>query len=190
MTRPQADALRSAVLASSNSRLPIVMMTGAIATVLSGCISVRQAYRAIDTRIYVFIAGAIPLGAAMEKTGTSDLIANGLQQGLGNWSQAVILLLIFAIVGILTQFMSDAATTALFAPLALRLAQVLGHAPEAYVVTVAMASVLALLTPLGHHGNLLIYEPGGYRFNDFLRVGIPLTIVLGIVVVFISSMLW
>jgi di/tricarboxylate transporter len=170
--------------------LPIVMMAGAIATVLTGCITVRQAYRAIDTRIFVFIAGAIPLGAAMEKTGTSDLVANALQQSLGDWSQTVILLLIFAIVGILTQFMSDAATTALFAPLALRLAQVLGHAPEVYVVTVAMASVLALLTPLGHHGNLLIYEPGGYRFNDFPRVGIPLTIVLGIVVVLVSSMLW
>jgi di/tricarboxylate transporter len=170
--------------------LPIVMMAGAIATVLTGCLSIRQAYRAIDTRIFVFIAGAIPLGAAMEKSGTSDLIAQWLQQSIGDWSQTVILFLIFAIVGILTQFMSDAATTALFAPLALRLAQVLGHSPEAYVVTVAMASVLALLTPLGHHGNLLVYEPGGYRFNDFPRVGVPLTIVVGIVVVLVSSALW
>jgi di/tricarboxylate transporter len=126
----------------------------------------------------------------MEKSGASDMVANWLQHSIGSWSEMVILLIIFAIVGLLTQSMSDAATTALFAPLAVRLAQVLGHSPETYVVTVAMASVVAFLTPLGHHGNLLVYEPGGYRFNDFLRVGVPLTTVLGFVVVIVSSLLW
>jgi di/tricarboxylate transporter len=86
--------------------------------------------------------------------------------------------------------MSDAATVALLAPLVVALARTLGHAPEAYVITVAMASVAAFLTPIGHHGNLLIYGPGGYQFNDFVRVGLPLTILVGLVVILLSSLLW
>src|SRR5204862_7701058 len=96
----------------------------------------------------------------------------------------------FMIVAVLTQFMSDSATTALFAPVAVALARGLGHAPEAYVVTVAMASVAAFFTPIGHHGNLLVYGPGRYRFADFVRVGTPLTIVAGLVVVFIARLVW
>jgi di/tricarboxylate transporter len=86
--------------------------------------------------------------------------------------------------------MSDAATTALFAPVAAGLAQALGHPPEPYVVTVAMAAVAAFLTPIGHHGNLLIYGPGRYHFADFVRVGTPLTIVVGLIVVLLAPILW
>lgn len=170
--------------------LQIVMLAGAIAVVLLGCLTPSQAYRAIDARIYVFIAGAIPLGTAMQKSGVSDLVARWLEQAIGGWPQIFILLTIFIVVGIITQFMSDAATTALFAPLTVALAQALGQAPEPYVVTVAMASVAAFLTPIGHHGNLLVYGPGGYQFSDFIRVGAPLTILVALVVVILSPIIW
>jgi di/tricarboxylate transporter len=170
--------------------LQIVMLAGAAAVVLTGCITPAQAYRSIDVRIYVFIAGAIPLGTAMQKTGAADLVADRLASTVGGWTPIFILLAIFAVVGVLTQFMSDAATTALFAPLAVALARTLGHAPEAYVVTVAMASVVAFLTPIGHHGNLLVYGPGGYRFSDFVRVGTPLTVIAAVAVVLLSLALW
>lgn len=183
--------LATVVLAVLNiAPLEILMLAGAAAVILTGCITPAQAYRAIDARIFVFIAGAIPLGTAMQKTGVSDLIAAWLQQAIGGWPPFLILLLIFAIVGILTQFMSDAATTALFGPLAAALAVTLGHAPEAYVVTVAMGSVAAFITPIGHHGNLLVYGPGGYQFNDFIRVGVPLTVLVGLVVAGLSLLLW
>jgi di/tricarboxylate transporter len=91
---------------------------------------------------------------------------------------------------VLTQFMSDSGTVALFGPVAISLAQVLGHSPEAYVVTVAMASVASFLTPIGHHGNLLVYGPGGYRFGDFLRMGAPLTLLTGVVVCLIAPLVW
>ena len=171
-------------------RLEIIMLAGAVAMVLSGCITARQAYRAIDARIYVFIAGAIPLGTAMQKSGTADLLAHWLQSTMGGWSTLFILLAIFAIVAAVTQFMSDAATTALFAPVAVALAQAMGHAPEAYVVTVAMASVVAFLTPIGHHGNLLIYGAGGYRFADFIRVGTPLTVLAALIVTLLAPLVW
>jgi di/tricarboxylate transporter len=165
-------------------------LAGAVAMVLTGCLTAAQAYRAIDPRIYVFIAGAIPLGAAMEKSGASRRLAGWLQSLVGDWSQLAVLLAIFAVVAVITQFMSDAATTALFAPVAIALAQALGRAPDAFVVTVAMAAVVAFLTPIGHHGNLLVYGPGGYRFADFVRVGAPLTAVAALVVALLAPLVF
>lgn len=170
--------------------IELAALAGAVAMVLTGCITPRQAYRAIDARIYIFIAGAVPLGLAMQKSGASELLAGWLQGAVGEWSQPVILLVIFALVAVLTQFMSDAATTAVFAPVAALLAQTLGHAPEPYVVTVAMAAVASFLTPIGHHGNLLVYSPGRYRFMDFVLVGTPLTILVALIVVFLAPWLW
>jgi di/tricarboxylate transporter len=182
----------AAVVVSAFEWLPleIAFVAGAVAVVLTGCLNGRQAYNAIDQRIFVFIAGAIPLGTAMEKTGVSKLIAGWLQGATAGWPQVLVLLAIFAVVGVLTQFMSDAATTAIFAPVAIALAQALGHAPEAFVITVAMAAVTAFLTPIGHHGNLLVYGPGGYRFGDFVKIGTPMTLVIGLVVAFLSPMIW
>ena len=186
-----AIMLGTIVAAAFNSlSIEMAALAGALAVVLTRCISVPQAYRAIDAKIYVFIAGAIPLGTAMQKTGAADVVAGWLQGAVGGWSPTVILLAMFTVVAVLTQFMSDSATTALFGPVALSLAQALGQAPEPYVVTVAMASVVAFLTPIGHHGNLLIYGPGRYQFADFVKVGTPLTILAGLVVVFIAQIIW
>jgi di/tricarboxylate transporter len=190
---PLAGAIMLAtVLAAAFNWMSIEMaaLAGAVAVVLTRCVTPRQAYAAIDARIYVFIAGAIPLGAAMQKTGASQVIGSTLQHAVSGWGSTLILLAVFCVVAILTQFMSDSATTALFAPIAVALAQGLGHNPEAYVVTVAMASVVAFLTPIGHHGNLLIYGPGGYRFSDFVRVGAPLTAICALIVVFLAPLVW
>jgi di/tricarboxylate transporter len=182
----------ASVAAAALNLLSIEMaaLAGAVAMVLSGCLSARQAYQAIDARIYVFIAGAIPLGAAMQQSGTSELLASWLQTALSGWSQTLILLALFAVVGVVTQLMSDAATTALFAPVAVILAQALGHPPEPYVVTVAMAAVASFLTPIGHHGNLLVYGPGGYQFTDFVWVGTPLTVLVAMIVTWLAPLLW
>jgi di/tricarboxylate transporter len=165
-------------------------LAGALAVVLVGCINIRRAYDAIDARIFVFIAGAIPLGVAMQKTGTATMLAGWLQHAVGGWPERLILLALFAVVAIVTQFMSDSATTAVFAPIAVALAQALGRTPEPYVVTVAMASVVAFLTPIGHHGNLLVYSPGRYKFIDFVKVGTPLTVLAAVVVIVFAPMLW
>jgi di/tricarboxylate transporter len=170
--------------------IEIAALAGAAALVLLGCISRRQAYRSVDVRIYVFIAGALPLGLAMQQTGTADLLASWMQGAVGGWSEPLVLAAIFLVVAVLTQFMSDAATTALFAPVAVALAQALGQPPEPYVVTVAMAAVAAFLTPIGHHGNLLVYGPGRYQFADFVRVGTPLTLLVGTVVVLLAPLIW
>jgi di/tricarboxylate transporter len=183
--------LATVLLAAFNLlSIEMAAIAGAVAVVLTGCLSIRRAYESIDTRIFVFIAGAIPLGVAMQKTGTAAVLATWMQQAVASWPERLVLLALFAVVAVVTQFMSDAATTALFAPVAVALAQALGRAPEPYVVAVAMAAVVAFLTPIGHHGNLLIYGPGGYKFGDFVKVGTPLTVVAGIVVVLLAPMIW
>jgi len=187
---PLAAAIMALTVAAAAVDVLMAVLAGALAMVLSGCLTPRQAYRSIDGRIVVFIAGAIPLGAAMKSSGSSDLLAGWMQDVVGGWNQFFVLFVLFWIVAVLTQFMSDAATTALFAPVAVALAQALGASPTAFVVTVAMASVAALLTPIGHHGNLLIYGPGGYRFADFVRVGAPMTLLVSLIVVVMAPLLW
>jgi uncharacterized protein with PhoU and TrkA domain len=183
--------LATILLAAFNlMSVEMAAVAGAVAVVLTRCLGVRQAYQSIEARIFVFIAGAIPLGVAMQKTGMAGIFAGWLQQAVGGWSERLILLALFAMVAVITQFMSDAATTALFAPVAVALAQALGRPPEPFVVTVAMAAVVAFLTPIGHHGNLLVYGPGRYRFGDFVRVGTPLTVAAALVVVFLAPLLW
>ena len=189
---PLAAAIMLATIVAATLNVPLELATvgGAVAMVLAGCLRASRAYRSIDPRIYVFIAGAIPLGTAMKKSGAADVLARWLHGTVDDWNPTVVLLAVFWVVAILTQFMSDAATTALFGPVAVALAQGLGHPPEAYVVTVAMAAVASFLTPIGHHGNLLIYGPGGYRFADFVRVGTPLTVIVSVIVVLLARVLW
>lgn len=182
----------AAILLAAFNLMSIEMaaLAGAVAVVLTRCLNIRQAYQSIDSRIFVFIAGAIPLGVAMQKTGMAGMFASWLQHAVGGWPERLVLLVLFAVVAVITQFMSDAATTALFAPVAVALAEGLGRPPEAFVVTVAMAAVVSFLTPIGHHGNLLVYGPGRYRFGDFVRVGTPLTVVAAVVVVMLAPVLW
>lgn len=170
--------------------VPIALLTGTAAVLLCHCLTPEQAYRSIDTRIYVFIAGAIPLGLAMEETGTSDLLAGWLQTIVAGWPPLMILFLLFIAAAGVTQMMSDAGTVAMLGPVAIALAQELDHSPTAYVVVVAMAAVASFLTPIGHHGNLLVYGPGGYKFSDFLKVGAPLTVLIALVTTFLAQFLW
>jgi di/tricarboxylate transporter len=179
-----------ALAAFSVVPVEIAFLAGAAVMILSGCISGQQAYNSIDARIYIFIAGAIPLGLAMQETGTADLLAGWLQGLVSGWGIHWILLALFIVTGLVTQVMSDAGTTALFGPIALALAQSLELRPEPFVVTVAMAAVTSFFTPIGHHGNLLIYGPGRYQFGDFVRVGVPLTIIIALIVSFMAPVLW
>ena len=179
-----------AVAALNIVPVEIVFLAGALVMILSGCISAQQAYQSIDARIYIFIAGAIPLGLAMQETGTADLLAGWLQGLVSGLAIHWILLALFLVTGVLTQVMSDAGTTALIGPIAIALARGLDLSPEPFLVTVAMAAVTSFFTPIGHHGNLLIYGPGGYQFGDFVKVGVPLTLIVAVIVSLMAPMLW
>jgi di/tricarboxylate transporter len=169
---------------------PLAFLLGAVLMVATRCIDVQQAYRGIDVRIFVMIAGVIPLGIAMEQTGTAGLLAHGLFRLVAEWSPFAVLLVMFGVAALLTQVMSDSATTVLLGPVAIALAQSFGLPPTPFVVCTALGAVVAFLTPIGHHGNLLNLGPGQYRFGDFLRVGLPLTVLIALVSAWMARWLW
>lgn len=187
-----ASIMAASVIAATTGLVPVTIafMTGAAVMVATGCLTLKQAYEAVEIRIFVFIAGAIPLGLAMEQTGTAGLLAGWLSGFVGGWQTTWVLLGLFLAASVFTQILSDTATTVLLGPIALGLSALLGISAPAMVFSVAMGAVVAFLTPIGHHGNLLVYEPGDYRFADFVRVGTPLTLLLGIAVAFLAPMIW
>jgi di/tricarboxylate transporter len=184
--------LAATVLAAVTEWLPVpvAFLMGAVAMVALRCVEIGQAYREIDVRVFVMIAGVIPLGIAMEQTGTAQLLADTLLQVVRDWSALQVLLVMFAAAALLTQILSDAATTVLLGPIAVALAQSLGLPPTPFVVCTALGAVVAFLTPIGHHGNLLILGPGQYRFADFLRVGAPLTVMMALISAWMARWLW
>ena len=189
----RAAAVMLAVIAiASVGHVPleVIAVAGALAMVLSGCITVNQAYEAIDTRIFVFIAGAVPLGLAMQKTGLAARAGQLIQAWIGQWPEMAVLLVIFAAAALLTQVLSDAATLSILGPIAIAFAHALGRPPEPFVLAVAFASVTAFLTPIAHWGNLLVFSPGQYRFFDFVKVGTPLTVLVALVVAWLGPMVF
>ncbi len=165
-------------------------LAGAVAMVVGRCVAIEQAYAGIDVRIFVMIAGVIPLGIAMEQTGTAQAVADLLMAHAAQWPVFVLLLVMFGTAALLTQILSDAATTVLLAPIALAVAESLGLPPTPFVVCTAMGAVASFLTPIGHHGNLLILNPGRYTFGDFLRVGVPLTTAIALATAWMARALW
>ncbi|TCZ85693.1 SLC13 family permease [Lysobacter sp. N42] len=184
--------LAATVLAAATEWLdaPLAFLLGAVAMVATRCVDIERAYREIDVRIFVMIAGVIPLGIAMETTGTAQLLAGGLLHVVEDWPALAVLLVMFGVAGLLTQILSDGATTVLLAPIAVNLAESLGMPAVPFVVCTALGAVASFLTPIGHHGNLLILGPGQYRFGDFLRIGLPLTALIGLVSAWMSRWLW
>ena len=184
--------MAAAVAAAATETLAphIAFLAGAVAMVLTRCVDIERAYQEIDVRIFVMIGGVIPLGIAMEKTGTAALVADLLLNHAAHWSPLVLLLVMFGTAALLTQILSDAATTVLLAPIALALATGLGLNPVPFVVCTAMGAVASFLTPIGHHGNLLILTPGRYTFGDFLRVGAPLTLAIAFTTAWLARWLW
>jgi di/tricarboxylate transporter len=175
-----------ALAATSTLPAHIAFLAGAVAMVLTKCVNIEQSYEAIEVKIFVMIAGVIPLGIAMEHTGVDKLLAGQLQNFTGSWQPFAVLMIFYWISALITQILSDSATTVLIAPIAVAFAKSAQLSPTAAVVCVTMGAVASFLTPIGHHGNLLILSPGGYKFADFLKIGLPLTLILSVITCYMS----
>lgn len=151
---------------------------GAVAMVLSGCLRIEEAHRAIDWRTIIAIGGMMPLGTALETTGAAGLIAESLAR-VGAVGGPLLACTIIGIATIgLTQLLTNAATAILVGPVALGVADAMGISPYPVMMIVAIAASTAFVTPIGHQSNLLVYNAGGYRFSDFVKVGLPLTLLI------------
>jgi di/tricarboxylate transporter len=131
-----------------------------------------------------------PLAIAMNKTGASTLIANGIVSGLGSFGPVVVLAGVYLATSILTMFISNTATAVLFAPIGLKTALELGVSPYAFLFAVTVAASMCFASPFATPPNALVMSAGRYKFMDYVRVGLPLQIIVGIVMVFVLPLLF
>ena len=167
------------VVVAATGLLPIVAAaaTGALMMVLSGCVSTEEAYGAIEWNVLFLLAGMLSLGAAMEKTGASTMLANGMIDSVGGLGPLALLAAFFGATMLLTEVMSNNATVALLLPIAITTAQAIDVDPRAFMFAVVFAASSSFMTPVGYQTNTMIYGPGQYRFKDFVRVGAPLNLI-------------
>ncbi|MBI1882433.1 MAG: SLC13 family permease [Chloroflexi bacterium] len=167
-----------------------MMLGGALAMVLVGVLTMDQAYRAVEWKTVALVAGMLPMGIAITKTGAATLLANGLVAFLGPAGPLAMLAGLFIFAMLLTQAMNGAAVAVVVAPIAIQTGHQLGADPRALVMGVALATSTAFLTPLGHPVNVLVMSPGGYSFRDYLKVGLPLTLLVFAAVMLLLPVFW
>ncbi|MFK7791706.1 MAG: SLC13 family permease [Devosiaceae bacterium] len=159
------------------SDLMVATIAAAFAMVATGCLNIRQATRAIDTRIVMMIGTALAMGAALQVTGGDRAIAAGVMIFAADAGPTAILSAFFLVVAILTNVLSNNATAVLFTPIALQLAGDLSLPAEPFVMAVLLAANCSFATPIGYQTNLLVMGPGHYRFSDYLKTGAPLVLI-------------
>ena len=160
--------------------LPTVttVLITALAMGFAGCISMQQAYKSISWESLVLIAGMLPMATALEKTGAIQLIIEDMVGMLGNSGPRMIMAALFILTSVFSQFISNTATTVLIAPIAMGIAVSMSVSPYPLVMMVAIDASTSFSTPVASPVNMLIMGPGGYRFADFAKVGIPLQIII------------
>lgn len=174
-----------------NVPMQTAAIIGALACVITGCLSEKQAYGGIDwTTIFLF-AGMLPLAEAMDKTGAGAMIANGVVGIIGsNASPLIIVMALFLLSCGLTQFMSNMAAAALLAPIGISIAQSIGVSPFPVLMAIGIAASCAFTTPVATPPNTLILGPGKFHFMDYVKVGLPLVLVSMIVCTVIIPLVW
>jgi di/tricarboxylate transporter len=166
-----------------------IMLSGAMMMVLTGTMSMDQAYRAIDWRSLFLVAGMLPLGVALNKTGASALFADMVLSNFGTAGFMALLVGFVFLTVMLTQVINGAAAVTVIAPIAIAAAQGVGMEPRSIAMAVALSSSMAFMSPLGHAVNVMVMGAGGYTFRDYAKIGIPLTILLILLLLLILPVL-
>ena len=181
-----------AILLASTGILHVSMAftLGAFLMILTRCITPRQFYAAIEWPIVILMAGMIPLGTAMVKTGAATWAAHSLIAITGDSSPYLVLAALYVLVTALTSVLNNPTVTVVVAPIAIDLAVSLELSPLPFLMLTAVAASCAFLSPVSHKANILVWGPGGYKFMDYTRVGLPLTLLIGVVCVLVIPLLW
>lgn len=170
--------------------ISIAAIIGAVLMVITRCLDMDEAYRFIEWKAVFLIAGMLPLGIAMESTGAAALLANGMVQVVGDFGPRAVLAGLFLLAMVATLFMPNPVVAVLLSPIALSSAVDLGISPYPLMLAIAFGASASFLSPVGHPANVLVMGPGGYRFTDYIKVGLPLAVVLLVVVVTAVPLFW
>ena len=170
--------------------ISIAAIIGATLMVITGCLDMEEAYGFIEWKAVFLIAGMLPLGIAMQETGAARFLAGGMVAAIGEFGPYAILIGLFILTTLATQFMPNPVVAVLMAPIALTTANNLSISPYPFMMGIAFAASSSFLSPVGHPANVLVMGPGGYRFSDYVKAGLPMAIVLLLVTVLIVPILW
>ena len=172
--------------------VPIVTSAtaGAIAMILTGCLTPEEAYRAVDWKIIFLLAGVLSLGAALEGTGGAELLSSLLSPVGTAYGPIALISAVYLATTVLTNMMSNNATAVLVAPIAIATADAIGADARPFLMAVTFAASASFMTPVGYQTNTMIYGPGQYRFGDFVRVGGPLNVIFWIVATVLIPVFW
>lgn len=170
--------------------IAIAAIAGVIVMVLTGCITMEEAYRSIQLKAVFLIAGMLPLGIALQQTGAASLIAEQMVVLVGGLGPLAILVGLFILAALASQVMPNPAVAVLLAPIALTIAADMAVSPYPLMMAVAVSASAAFLSPVGHPANILVMGPGGYRFSDYTKVGLPLTLVVLVVALIFIPLFW
>jgi di/tricarboxylate transporter len=170
--------------------MSFMALAGAAAMVLTGCLPLRHAYSAIDSTVMVLIAGTLAMGLAMDKSGAVHWLAGQITQLLGDLGPHAVLAGLFLLAAVVNALVSNNAVAVLFTPLGIQVAGELGVRPEPFIFGILFAASCDFSTPIGYQTNLFVYGPGGYRFRDYVRIGVPLTLVLFAVAMVLVPLFW
>jgi di/tricarboxylate transporter len=190
---PMAALIMAAVILSAmlfGLPISIAAIAGCVLMVLSGALTMDEAYQGIDWRSIFVIAAMLPMGIAMQETGAAALLGSLVVQALGIYGTSVVLAGLMLLAMLTTQFMPSAAVAVIMSPIALTAAQNLGIAPQAYVMGIAYALAASFLSPVAHPANLLVMSPGGYRFSDYIKHGIPISLLVLVISIALLPMLF
>jgi di/tricarboxylate transporter len=170
--------------------IAIAAVAGVVLMILTGCLTIDEAHRSIQWKAIFLIAGMLPLGIAFQKTGAASYLAQEMVSLVGGWGPIAIMAGLFILAALASQVMPNPAVAVLLAPIALNTASDLGISPFPLLMAVAVSASAAFLSPVGHSANIMVMGPGGYRFSDYLKVGLPLTLVVLVVVILVMPIFW
>ncbi len=179
-----------AMAATGLASIMTCALTAAFLMILSGCIQMRDAYRALQGDILLLIAGTIALGTAMQQTGASQLYAQTFLSFFSGMPPGLILGALILLTSIGTQVLSNNATAVLMVPIAISTAVGIGLDPKPFVMGICFGASACFASPIGYQTNLLVYGPGGYRFSDFLKMGIPLNLLVVVLATVLIPLVW
>ena len=180
------------VILTTLNVMPVMLaaVLGAVAMVVTQCLTIDEAYKAIDWKIIFLLAGVLPLGLALEESGATLWLADHVLEPLGGNGSVALLAALYFITALLTEAMSNNAAAAILAPIALSAAATLKIDPRPLLVAITFAASTSFATPIGYKTNTMIYSPGGYRFSDFTRVGVPLNLIFWGLAVLLIPLIW
>jgi di/tricarboxylate transporter len=163
----------------------ISSMVGSLLLIITSILKPKEAYQAIQWKVIFMMAGVLSMGKALEKTGGSELISAFISSNMGSLDPRITLSLIFLITFLSTNVLSSKATAALMSPIVISLAAALQVSERPFLVAVMFACSLTFMTPMSYPTNTMVYAPGNYKFNDFLKIGTPLNIIIWLAASFI-----